>query len=1506
MAPAHFASGGCPRSAARTRGRAVCRISRCAALLLLPLLVPPLAAAAPLAATPALRLTPDYGIAIGTFAYTDPQGLPPLGTLIELQSAGRAVWSATSDQRLLLLGEGNLIDTNGLAPATARGLLFAPGRFGQAFAIEPGGTLAFARTVALNPDEGTFAAWVALREDGAAPTYATRTHTLLSYTAGTGSLTVGLSASAGVLYLGGTVNGQWQSAYSGSAATRTWPAGQWHHVACTWSKRGNFMRFYLDGQLRADTNEGRYVPPATTDAPVYLGGDSRGVEARFFLDEVRLLDQAAPLDRIAAWAAATEAAPANAVSIPTAGLVAGATYLLVVTPANGRETGATAASAPWVFPGIPLAHPQPGTSLLAAGTTELPFTITSVSPTACRYAVGAAPPFAAMTPFDSARAGANTTTHTTRIRGLDPRPAGLNEVFIRCAAAPDYVLHLRYRSVPEPDAAPFPRTGNLWGWWQLAHHDLATLAKIDLWLGCDGIPPDTAAALRQRNPRAVFLASINAVEANEGAPADYYLRDTAGNRVETWPGAWRLNLTRPDVADWKARQIAQRLIDSGLLYDGVFFDNVFLSQSWQDHDIYGRPFPYDADGNGVKDDPATFDRLWKEGVLREMTLFRQLMPHALVNGHAMPLTEPVMRETFHGISFGFIIPQIIEGRRSFADVWASYRGWLETVRTPRFTMVESAPPYQIGYGYGYSPTRAMPPATIEWARTWYPNMRFGLAFTLLHDGAFCHEIGDTFHGNDWWYDELDHELGFPLGAARHLELGAPGPEVITNGDFAAPLAASAWSSWADAGARLTVALEADPAGTASRVVRLDVALSDGTDWHASFWAAARTLVKGTNYVLRFRARADRERPLTVGAQKDKADWRSYGLSRQLTLGPAWQDYEVYFSATDNAVADARIQFHVGATTGTVWLDDVSLRAAGPEVWRRDYERGVVLLNATRTGHTVEVGPGFHRLTGTQAPRHQFIVDDADAAFATTAGTWATKRYDTGEWYATPPFYHHWGTGCRESSGPGAVAQWSFTAPDADDFTLDARWPAVPNNTFSAQARYDLLVGGTVVASVTLDQSKQGDEWHRLGTLRANAGATIAVRVQPLDGRPGIADALHVTSAARFNDGSAAASVRLQPMDGIVLRRDTPAFAAPAITRVPAAVSVLAGGTATFTASAQGTGLQWQWQRNGIDLPGATTPALTVPVVQPSQAGNYTVTVRNPAGATTSAAALLIVDPPAAGSARLVNLSTRGTAGAGETALIAGLVIQGDAPKRLLVRAVGPTLDRFGVRGLLADPVLTVQRADGSVVAANDDWDRGANAAEVTAAAAQAGAFALPVGSKDAALVVMLPAAAGAHTVTVSGKDGAIGVVLVEVYDTDSGASSPAARLVNLSTRGPAPAGDGALIPGFVLAGAAPARVLVRGIGPTLADFGVAGVIAEPVLRLFSASGETLQENRGWSLTGNPDELSAAASAAGAFAIKPGSRDAALLLTLAPGAYTAQLTDQAGHGGVGLVEVYAVP
>ena len=116
---------------------------------------------------------------------------------------------------------------------------------------------------------------------------------------------------------------------------------------------------------------------------------------------------------------------------------------------------------------------------------------------------------------------------------------------------------------------------------------------------------------------------------------------------------------------------------------------------------------------------------------------------------------------------------------------------------PAITSVESAVPDQIAYGYDYSPQRHTPPATWDFARDYYPYMRFGLAFTLMNDGYFSHELGDTDHGQDWWYDELDYKLGEPLGAAQRIVLRpAADRELLENGGFENELGET-WRLWCD-------------------------------------------------------------------------------------------------------------------------------------------------------------------------------------------------------------------------------------------------------------------------------------------------------------------------------------------------------------------------------------------------------------------------------------------------------------------------------------------------------------------------------------------------------------------------------------------------------------------------------------------------------------------------------------------------------------------------------------
>jgi hypothetical protein len=267
--------------------------------------------------------------------------------------------------------------------------------------------------------------------------------------------------------------------------------------------------------------------------------------------------------------------------------------------------------------------------------------------------------------------------------------------------------------------------------------------------------------------------------------------------------------------------------------------------------------------------------------------------------------------------------------------------------------------------------------------------------------------------------------------------------------------------------------------------------------------------------------------------------------------------------------------------------------------------------------------------------------------------------------------------------------------------------------------------------------------------------------------------------------------------------------------------------------------------------------------------------------------------------RLINLSSRVQVGSGRI-LITGFVVGGPTPKRVLLRAVGPTLAGFGVTGALANPRLQLFDATGQVIAENDDW----SGADTTAAMAQVGAFGFAAGAKDAALLVTL--APGAYTMQVA-EVGGTGVALAEIYDASLNPNADYQRLVNISTRGEAGIGENVLIGGFIITGNSPKKVLVRGIGPGLAAFGLTGTLADPRLRVYRGS-ELVAENDNWSAV--PAEATAAAQAArdtGAFALATGSKDAALILTLMPGAYTGQVSSADGAStGTALVEIYELP
>jgi outer membrane protein assembly factor BamB len=360
---------------------------------------------------------------------------------------------------------------------------------------------------------------------------------------------------------------------------------------------------------------------------------------------------------------------------------------------------------------------------------------------------------------------------------------------------------------------------------------------------------------------------------------------------------------------------------------------------------------------------------------------------------------------------------------------------------------------------------------------------------------------------------------------------------------------------------------------------------------------------------------------------------------------------------------------------------------------------------------------------------------------------------------------------------------------------------------------------------------------------------------------------------------------------------------PSVFTAPATQTTIAGTNLTLSVATIGTTpMTFQWLRDGSPIAGATSSSLAFSSASLTDSGEYSVRINNFAGAITSAPAVLTVNPVS----RIANLSIRTQVGGSSGDLTVGLTIGGGTggTKPLLLRAVGPTLAGFGVSGVLSDPQLAIL-GGAAVIAQNDDW---AGNTQVASTSVAVGAFGLASeASKDAALAHS--AASGGYTVRITGAGASTGVALAEVYDASPSASFVIStpRLINVSALTHVGTGGDILIAGFSITGTTPKTVLIRGIGPTLAVFGVVGALADPKLEIFqSGATSAMSTNDNWSVGTNPAQVAAAATSVGAFALGADSKDAVLLLTLPPGTYTAQVSGIDNTTGLALVEIYEAP
>ena len=268
--------------------------------------------------------------------------------------------------------------------------------------------------------------------------------------------------------------------------------------------------------------------------------------------------------------------------------------------------------------------------------------------------------------------------------------------------------------------------------------------------------------------------------------------------------------------------------------------------------------------------------------------------------------------------------------------------------------------------------------------------------------------------------------------------------------------------------------------------------------------------------------------------------------------------------------------------------------------------------------------------------------------------------------------------------------------------------------------------------------------------------------------------------------------------------------------------------------------------------------------------------------------ITLTNVPASASppAQALNISTRLGVGTDDNVAIGGFIIKGNSAKSVLIRGLGPSLANLGLTGVLLDPVLELRGANGAVLFQNDSW-KDDQRVQIE------GTIFQPTDDREPVIIASLPPAA--YTAILAGKNQTAGIGIIEIYDRDQAANS---ELANISTRGFVGAQNDVLIGGFILGGNNNARVAVRGLGPSLNQFGLTDLLADPTLELHDANGATLIANDNWA----DDSVAAALLSDNGLALA-NPQESAILTSLPAGQFTAILAGKNGGTGIGTIEVY---
>ena len=542
--------------------------------------------------------------------------------------------------------------------------------------------------------------------------------------------------------------------------------------------------------------------------------------------------------------------------------------------------------------------------------------------------------------------------------------------------------------------------------------------------------------------------------------------------------------------------------------------------------------------------------------------------------------------------------------------------------------------------------------------------------------------------------------------------------------------------------------------------------------------------------------------------------------------------------SDNS-ADSAGAAYVFVRNGTTWSQQAYLKASNSDAG------DAFGISVSISGDTVSVGANFETsnatgVNGNQSDNSAFAAGAA-YVFARNGTTWSQQAYLKASNTET---FDRFGTSAAVA-GETVVVGAAFEASNATGVNGDQS----NNNALQSGAAYVFVRSGTTWSQQAYLKASNTDFGDAFGISVAISGDTVVAGAQNE-----YSNATGVDGDQTDNSAAVAGAAYVFVREGTTWSQQAylKASNTEALDQFGGAVAVAGDIVAVGAISedSNATGINGNQTNNSVANAGAV---------------------------------YVFADLGPAPSIPLLNISTRLNVGVGDNVLIGGFIVVGTDPKKVLLRAIGPSLTNLGVPDALADPVIELHNPDTTVVT-NDDW-RDTQEQEIIDTTIP------PTNDLESAIVATLDP--GLYTAIVRGRDDTTGIVLVEVYDLDEAADS---ELANISTRGFVDTGDNVMIGGFIVGSGVNTTVVVRAIGPSLGDIGVSNPLQDPTLELRGSNGDLLASDDDWKDT-QQDEIEAAGLA------PTDDRESAIQSVLVPGLYTAIVRGKDNTTGVALMEVY---